>query len=320
LRRPVNIILVSMMLLSSVNGQETVYGPGYGTMLMSNPALSGAEGSGVMRLSYMNFLPGNHYNLHSFYASYDTYVPVLHGGAGAWISNDYLGGIINDLRGGISYAYFLKAGRDLYINAGLSAGVFRRGFSFANAVLPDMIDPFGGPVLQPGELLAAESRTVLDIGAGLLIMYREFFAGLALNHLSQPDISAGSATEYLGRKLTFHAATSIGLGGSGNLALRPAGYAEIQADRFMAALGSSLESKMLSVNTMLLRYEPGYTAVQAGFAVQTGAMGIFYNYRFGISSQNGILPLSLLHQTGISFTLNKTDKSKALNTISLPWL
>jgi type IX secretion system PorP/SprF family membrane protein len=309
-----------MMLLSSVNGQETGYGPGYGTMLMSNPALSGAEGSGKMRLSYINFFPGNHYNLHSFYASYDTYVPSLHGGAGIWISNDYLGGIINDLRGGISYAYYLQAGRDLYVNAGLSAGVFRRGFSFANAVLPDMIDPTAGPVLQPGELLSAESRTVLDIGAGFLIMYRNFFGGLALDHLSQPDISAGSATENLGRKLIFHAATGIGLGGSGNLALRPAGYAEIQAGHFMVALGSSLESKMLSINIMFLHNEPRYTGIQAGFAVQAESLGLFYNYRFGITSHNGILPLSLLHQTGISFTLNKTDKSKALNTISLPWL
>jgi type IX secretion system PorP/SprF family membrane protein len=308
------------MLLSSVNGQETVYGPGFGTMLMSNPAVSGAEGSGKMRLSYMNFFPGNHYNLHSFYASYDAYVPALHGGTGLWLSNDYLGGIINDLRGGISYSYFLQAGRDLYINAGLSAGVFHRGFSFGNAVLPDMIDPIRGSVLQPGELLAAESRSVLDIGAGFLLMYGKFFAGLALTHLSQPDISAGSATEYLGRKLTFHAAADIGLGGNGNLALRPAGYTEIQAGRFTVALGSALESKMLSINVMLLHNEPGYTGIQTGFAVQAESLGLFYNYRFGISSQNRILPFSLLHQTGISFTLNKTDKSKALNTISLPWL
>jgi type IX secretion system PorP/SprF family membrane protein len=308
-----------MMLLSSVNGQETGYGPGYGTMLMSNPALSGAEGSGEMRLSYINYFPGNNYNLHSFFASYDTYIPALHGGAGVWISDDYLGGIVNDLRGGISYAYFLQAGRELYVNAGLSAGVFRRGFSFGNAVLPDMIDPIGGVVLQPGELLASESRTVLDIGAGFLIVYRKFFAGLALNHLSQPDISAGSSADYLGRKLTFHAAGDIVLGGS-DFSLRPAGYAEIQADHFLAALGSSIESNMLSVGVMFLRNNPGSTGIQAGFALQTESVGLFYNYRFGISSQSGILPMSLLHQTGISFTLNKTDKSKALNTISLPWL
>jgi type IX secretion system PorP/SprF family membrane protein len=311
---------MSMMLISSVNGQETGYGPNYGTMLMSNPALSGAEGSAEMRLSYINFFPGNRYNLHSFFASYDSYIPALHGGAGIWISDDYLGGIVNDLRGGVSYAYFLQAGRDLYINAGLSAGVFRRGFNFNNTVLPDMIDPMGGPVLQSGEILASESRTAIDIGAGFLFMYRNFFAGLALNHLSKPDITAGSATEYLERKLIFHAVADIGLGTSGTLMLRPAAYAELQAGNLLVALGSSLESNMLSAGLMFLRHDAGYAGIQAGFAFQAESLGVFYNYRFGISSPNGILPLSLLHQLGISFSLNKTDKSKALNTISLPGL
>ena len=114
---------------------------------MNNPALSGSEGDGVLRLSYLNFYPGNSYNLHSVYFSYDSYFPVLHGGAGIYLSDDYLGGIINDLRGGLSYAYFLKAGKDLFINAGLSASVFHRGFNFKNAVLPDQIDPLGGVVI-----------------------------------------------------------------------------------------------------------------------------------------------------------------------------
>ena len=52
--------------------------------------------------------------------------------------------LVNDLRGGLSYSYFLQAGRDLYINAGLSASFFHRGFNFSDAVFPDQIDPMGG--------------------------------------------------------------------------------------------------------------------------------------------------------------------------------
>ena len=62
--------------------------------------------------------------------------PALHGGAGFYLADDYLGGIINDFRGGLSYAYFLQAGKDLFINAGLSASVFHRGFNFEGAVFP----------------------------------------------------------------------------------------------------------------------------------------------------------------------------------------
>ena len=34
-----------------------------------------------------------------------------------------------------------SGGKDLFINAGLTASVFHRGYNFGNAVLPDQIDP-----------------------------------------------------------------------------------------------------------------------------------------------------------------------------------
>ena len=85
---------------------------------------------GSVRFSYLNFYPGNSYNFHSVYFSYDSYFPGIHGGAGIYVSDDYLGGIMNDVRGGLSYSYFLQAGKELYINAGLTASFFHRGFNF----------------------------------------------------------------------------------------------------------------------------------------------------------------------------------------------
>lgn len=90
---------------ANLYGQDTGYGPSYQTMLAGNPALAGAEGDGTLRLSYLNFYPGKGYNLNSFFVSYDSYIPAAHGGGGFWLSNDIQGSIINDLRGGLSYAY-----------------------------------------------------------------------------------------------------------------------------------------------------------------------------------------------------------------------
>ena len=129
-----------------------------------------AEGDGVIRLSYLNYYPGNNYDLHSVYFSYDSYFPQLHGGAGIYLADDYLGGIINDFRGGFSYAYFLQAGKDLFINGGLSASIYHRGFNFSNAVLPDQIDPLGGVSIPSSEVLASPGKTVVDIAAGFLFI------------------------------------------------------------------------------------------------------------------------------------------------------
>ncbi len=301
-----------------VSSQETLYGPGFRTMHRDNPALSGSTGEGTLNIAYLNFYPGNNYKLHSFYVSYNSYFDPLHGGAGIWISDDYLGGIFNDTRGGISYSYALQAGEKLFVNAGLSTSAFHRGMNFSGAILPDMIDPLGGAIFTTGETLIPSSRTVFDVGAGFLIMFRNFIGGLAINHLSQPDLSAGANTERLKRKLSLTAAWDLGLNENSSFRIRPAGFLEIQDDRFSLAAGSSVESKALGLNAILIADNMKNLGIQAGFSLNAGRMGIYYNYRFNISSGNFLMPFSLLHQTGLTFGLNTVDKRNVPKTISLP--
>ena len=112
------LILLFSLISGSGKCQYNDLGPGYQLTLLGNPGLTGSEGEGSLRLSYLNFYPGNRFNIHSVNVSYDGYFPVLHGGAGFYISDDNLNGIINNLRGGFSYAYHFQAGRDLFISAG----------------------------------------------------------------------------------------------------------------------------------------------------------------------------------------------------------
>ncbi|MDP4222265.1 MAG: hypothetical protein Q8868_03035, partial [Bacteroidota bacterium] len=107
------IISLSLLTVGTVFGQEANYWPGHQTLMMDNPGITGCGVEGVMRISYLNFFPGKGYNFHSGFISYDSYFPAIHGGAGIYISDDYAGGIMNETRGGISYAYYLQAGREL---------------------------------------------------------------------------------------------------------------------------------------------------------------------------------------------------------------
>ena len=199
-----NLILLLLILSpASLISQETDYGPGYQTIMMKNPAVTGGEGKGILRLSYLNFYPGNHYNLHSVYFSYDSYFPVIHGGIGFYLSNDYLGGIINDLKGGFSYAYFLQAGKNFFINAGLSATVYHRGFNFRKAILPDQIDPLGGISLPSAEILSNSSRTLFDIGTGFLFIYGRLYGGFSINHLAEPDLTGTESSKTSARYTSY---------------------------------------------------------------------------------------------------------------------
>ena len=226
-------VVILIMAVYSAHGQGLDAGPAYQALLMNNPALSGSEGNGVLRLSYLNYYPGNSYNLNSLFLSYDSYFHVLHGGAGFYLSEDYLGGIVNDLRGGFSYAYFLKAGKNLFINAGLSGSLFHRGYNFNNAVLPDQIDPVGGLSFPSAENLANTGRTVFDVGAGFLVISGKLSGGLSVSHLAEPELSSSAnSIERIRRKFTFHLTADLDLNSNATLKIEPVILASQQGGYF----------------------------------------------------------------------------------------
>lgn len=305
-----------MFINAGLMAQESEYGPGYQFAVMANPAFSGSEGTGTLRFSYLNFYPGNHFGLNSFYTSFDRYVNELHGGAGVWLANDYIGGIVNDFRGGLSYAYSLQAGKELYINAGLSASLFHRGFSMRNAVFPDQIDPLGGVTMPSADLLDAGGKTAFDIGTGFLFIYRNFFGGFSVSHLSQPYFTMRAGhDDRLMRKLAVQGAYNVALG---PVMLRPVGFLELQGGELSASAGAVFEIERMSVNAIIGNDNSENIDMQAGLSFSTGIFSFFYNYRFNLRSDNVMMPFSLLHETGLAFGLNNVDKRKKAGTIRFP--
>jgi hypothetical protein len=60
--------------------------------------------------------------------------------------------------------------------------------------------------------------------------------------------------------------------------------------------------------------------IQTGFSFRAGRITGFYNYRFNVASGNKLLPISLLHQTGLAFSLNNVEKRNTIKTINFPKL
>jgi type IX secretion system PorP/SprF family membrane protein len=321
LERLLKIFLIIVFIPAECFGQNNYPWPGYQLMMINNPALSGSEGDGVLRMSYLNYYPGNNFNLHSVYLSYDSYFPVLHGGAGFYLSDDYQGGIVNDLRGGISYSYFLQAGKDLFINAGLCGSFYHRGYNFDKAVLPDQINPLGIVSFPSSESLAASGQTAFDISAGFLFITGNIFGGFSINHLTEPDLSsAGSSDERLKRKFLLHLSGDFSLKKVKNLRIQPQFFMGLQNGYLSGGAGAAMAVNYLSINALLLSDNADNLNLQAGFSFKTGRLSIFYNYRFNILSGNKLMPLSLLHQTGVAISLNNVEKRNLIKTINLPKL
>jgi hypothetical protein len=94
----------------------------------------------------------------------------------------------------------------------------------------------------------------------------------------------------------------------------------MQQNYFFGGAGAALEGKSLSFNTMFLEDSGKDLNIQTGFSFRTGRLAIYYNYRFNIISQNKLMPLSLLHQTGLAFSLNNVEKRNTIKTINFPKL
>jgi len=300
-------------------GQETSYFPGFQSYMAVNPAFTGSGADGSLRISYMNFYPGNHYNFHTGYLSYDSYFDILHGGAGFFISNDYLGGILNDLRGGMSYSYFLQAGRELFINAGLSASFYHRGYNFGDAVFPDQIDAMGRVSLPPSEIIENANATAFDAGTGFVFIYRNLTGSFAVSHLTRPGLSISSeGKERLDRKLSISLMGDVFIGRQKRFLLRPIASFELQGDFLAAAAGADLSDDALAANLVFIYNSNKNLNLQAGFSFRKERLAVYFNYRFNVSSHNTFMPFSLLHQTGIILSLNKVEKRIKFRTINLP--
>ena len=300
-------------------GQEPGSGTGYQMALMNNPAFAGTTVDGSLRLSYLNYFPGNSYNMHSVWVSYDSYFPLLHGGAGFFVSDDYSGGIINDLRAGMSYSYSIQAGRDLFINAGLSASVIHRGFNFNGAVLPDQIDPVGGASMPSAEVLAYGGETLFDLGAGFVLLSDRIFGGVSVTHLNEPGFrETGPSDERLKRTLFIYVAADVGGRSKSELRFRPQIYTAMCRGYLLAAAGAAIEIPMFSLNVILIKDGLENINLQPGFSFTKGKLSIYYNYTFSVISGNNLMPFSLLHQTGLAYSLNRVEKRNSIKTINFP--
>ena len=319
--RSIIFFIAVFVAFSDVTGQEMSYGPGYQTILRNNPAFTGSEGDGYLRLSYLNFYPGNNYNLNSVFVSYDSYISGIHGGAGFFLADDYLGGIINDLRGGFSYAYHFQAGRDIFINAGLSASCYYRGFNNGEIILPDQIDPLNGVTYPSGESITERGRAVFDISTGVMVMTGRFIAALSVIHLTAPELSgSGVQADRINRRLNLNLAGKFDLNTDRKIVARPVVMAELESGNVSGGLGTSLENNSFSLSAVILTGSAKNIDLQAGCSLKTGRILLFYNYKFNLHSNNKMVPASLMHQAGVTLSLNYVDKRKIINTINFPKL
>lgn len=295
------------------------YVAGFATGNGKNPSFAGIEGDGNLRITYQSFFPGGGYNLNAYHLSYDVFIEPLHGGAGIAVSSDHSGGILSDTRARFAWSYHLRATRELYVFAGISAGLIHRYFNSSKLVFPNQIDPLNGAVLPAGETINYPSSLYYDMGAGFTILYKTTFLSFDASHLFKPDLSnSGIQGADLARIYTVQAFSRHNLGGD-ELSLVP--YAELVAGgkEYRLAAGSALEYNSLVISVLWLKSAIG-NSIQTGLSMQMERFSVNYAFRFLAADGGNGIPFGLMHQAGLRMSLNIVDKRYLVKTIKLPEL
>lgn len=312
------LILLSFNLAKSQDMEGTMP---YSVDLISNPAFTGSGEYGNLKLVYRDYFPGNGFNLNSLYVGYDTFSESIHGGAGMYISENNMGGIINDIKIGANYAYHLRASRDLYVNAGFNVSLLHRSLNGKGIVLPDQIDPYLGPVLPSGDLIDLRSRTIFDLGVGFLFSFRNFNAGIALSHLGKPDlIGQNKESGRLKRRMLLHFDASF-FEGDSQLEVTPIAFLSLQDQFIYGAIGAELTYNIMSVNILgHLSSGAGIFSIQPGFSFETERLIISYNHLFSPGKGVYNIPVSQSNLISVQVRLNNVNKSEYHKAIKTPKL
>ncbi len=317
------LFLCKVLSLYQGQAQDTDVLSLYNNPVQVNPALTGAEGTGKLRMLYRDYYPGRGLNLHTISCSYDTFVEDVHGGLGIYLSENILGGILNDFRAGVAYSYHLRASRDFYVNAGFRAALVHRGMDAGNIVLPDQIDPLRGAVLPSGELINSMSRTVFDAGIGFLFSYRNYHSGISASHIFRPDlVGNGMEESRAGRRISVHGGTEL-YPGPEDLSIAPAFLFSMQDGFITGAIGAAVAYKNIAIN-LLPFFEPatgtGLSFVQSGLHFKAGRVELGYNYNFNPLPSGNMQPLTLSNQVYIAIGLNNVEKRDLVKAIIFPKL
>lgn len=210
------ILTVVMVLLTVCSqAQDPEFTQFYAAPLYLNPAMAGTARCPRISMNYRNQWPALG-TFVTYAASYDQHVDALGGGLGLLVTNDKAGeGSLTTSNIAGIYSYQLNMSRKVSMKVGFQGTFVQKSIDWDALTFGDMIDPRFGFIYQTQEVRPDETKSFVDFSTGVLVYSSKVYAGLAVDHLTQPDeafISPGSGE--LPMKITAHAGAMLPVGDS----------------------------------------------------------------------------------------------------------
>lgn len=203
-----NAILAATLMLSATAGAQDIgFSQFYANPLYLNPAFAGSAVAPRISLTYRAQWPGLVSAFTTVSASYDQYFPDLHGGIGVQVLTDRVGdhGALSTNMVSAMYAFRFQVSRDIYVSAALQASLVNTNLRWDDYLrFPDQIDrEMGFSYATSATRPDKTSKWTPDFNAGVLVNSSKWYAGVAVSHLTQPNVAFYSE-DPVPMKITVH--------------------------------------------------------------------------------------------------------------------
>jgi type IX secretion system PorP/SprF family membrane protein len=192
-----SILLALLFCNLQLRAQDPQFGHYYNNSLLYNPAFTGNVDLGRFALSYRNQWPSIPGRFVSFAASYDHFINEANSGVGIQFMTDRAGsGGLTSNSVNFMYSYQARLSRKIALMSGLKAGYVNRKYDFNKFVFADQLARDGAPAtIETG---FRDQINYPNFGAGIVLYHVEkYWAGLALDHINQPNNAFGNAEAIL---------------------------------------------------------------------------------------------------------------------------
>ncbi len=209
--------LILLLVLSAQfvgTAQDPHFSQFYANRLYLNPAFAGSEVCPRFSMNYRNQWPALGQSFVTYTASFDSYVSAVNGGVGIQLINDVQGdGVIRTTGLDAMYSYTLEISRNFNVTGGFQASYVQRALDWGSLIFPDMIDAYFGEIYSTKERVPTDlTKSYFDFSAGAIGFGQNFYFGVAVHHLAQPEESFyNSSDAILPRKYTAHFGAKIPL-------------------------------------------------------------------------------------------------------------
>jgi type IX secretion system PorP/SprF family membrane protein len=210
IKRIVLLVIVFHGEIMTAFTQDPEFTQYYANQLYLNPAFAGSNRCPRFALNYRNQWPSLSGTYVTTSASFDKQFDNLNGGLGIIVLSDQAGeNTLKTNSVNVMYSYNLQITRKLSVRFGAQAGYFQRSLDWDKLSFGDMIDARSGFIYQTSDVPRGGTKGNVDFSTGVLVYSDQFFGGLAVHHLTQPNESVIIGNSPLPRKITAHAGAVI---------------------------------------------------------------------------------------------------------------